>query len=1432
VANKVKVINSALNQNLNGTTFNNVPSQTIFSFDDFYVTTNISDRNFIDYSNTLTSFAVPISLESLNLNRLESELLYVNNNSVLLNLDNSDLNVMTRFGSTYEFFRVSIENILIKYPGSLYISGSNSTSNNVTYFDYSYNSVENTSTFKIPVSTVNNPFELIFKFGDYSILNDNELKNLNISYENYIIWSSVNSSGNTFNVLGYTGNTSGRNYLIVKASGNPFSVTTRSIGYNSFHIKPNNVIFEKYRLELNPYERYILSNRDNINGFRFKIKEPSLDDDGNVIYVDVELLWNTIDGYNINYDGLSYNDFFNRLLNIGLKYDSIKTDLISRFLTPSSLKTYDTTENGKIEKLLRVYGYEFDKIRQFIDSIAYINYLSYDKINNAPDILIKNIANTFGWKYFSLLDDNELVDSFFTIDENERNLNVDLLPSEINIELWRRILINTNYYWKTKGTRESIKSLFMLIGIPEPFINISEYIYTVDGVINPNTITLTENDFPSKSLPYDEMGYPKAPAENSSFYFQISGNKDSGQEYMNVFRKAGFNLNRVIDNKKSWTQSGSTYRYDDLNPEYYQADSKLVLNTKEVDICLDAARGIEYDVFEYLKKDYIINSSGYTLPYSYVNISLGYNGSENTFPLPSDYDADNVLGHLEVRFNGILLNEPYSSSVNADYSVDENTKTFTILNNVYAKSNSNNRDVVQATFVYSGNSTGISGITVQYIVTRVNASLSGTIIPVPSKPNGDLQLTVNGVALTKGTPQFNADYIFDEDNQQIVIQNSDLITFLSENPEVQIAYINVDGSDDIYARNEIYRIDSLNNTRLRYDNNAGKYVYKLNYKVNKASDVKFLIDGIALEPNTDYTVNQQNQYELFVSANLRYGMIISVYYLVGGESIFHPIVLNDYGIGDITNMSFLRFIELISKKMIKVPNRKTISDFKGGWYPLLLKLYNEYIKRSTLDDNNPLKSNGYTFNNLYSFLSKYNSFFHRFVEQVISPTIILRKQGLLVRNTVFTPQKFTYKRGVNLIGNTLNMDARGHYLYEYLGDNGSVFKIIQRRMYVETVEGLVNHKTITTGGFNIIGNSEIIGYGIEYRKRSTELSLGDSWSEWMSIMYDDILTDSEYSVDIECEYNEWYEYRAVVKSDNYGYTGQTYSVLIDESFNIPAIKTCYGETTMNSIITGGYDFINNNDTAFYGMQYRCIDSINNSIFNLNQNELTFDYNSNSNTILVCGNTWNKFDIYKSSDLTWVSTTPSSELSLNGVNSVISVTKNIGNYREGVICYVPQYGDTKYLTIKQNPKNLNYNLVYFNSDESINEPLYRSCTSSLNTSTMGVNDCYLLSLGWYGSSPKSSIDICNSINVVCNNTLIYNQNIVNKNLKQISCAIPKINVKYGDDVKVTVSSTSESIDSTPSVTGVYISKIDEIVGNYTIGNGSENIIGFKAETNII
>lgn len=1199
---KYKVVKTSLNQNLNGEYFNDTPSNTIFSFGKFFVTTNFDNKVTIDYTNTLSSFVRPVTLETLGVSETQSEIIQEYTTNAVLNLDKSNLNTFVRYGSAYEFLRVSVQNIIIKYPGSLYVNSQTEAGGNLTYQGLTYDEVSNVSTFYMPTGFTVNTFGLIINDGNISIPDDSELKNLNLSYNKYVIWSSLESDM-LFKVVGYTGNTvnsvgsydgttiSKSMFLKLEVEGNPFKLMgTNLSGSVDYHVRPNNVVFEEFRAVVNSYEKNIVSKRIKTDGFSFDLKDPTLLEDGKIVYSDSNVLWGTSDGYNIDINTPNYDKFLKIILTIGAKYDKIKTDLIARFLTTTSLKTYDLTEEGKINKLLRVYGREFDQIRQFIDSLVNINKVTYDKLNNIPDQIIKNMANTFGWDYFSLVNEDELVEGFLTIDDTERDLNEDILPAEIDVELWRRIINNTSYFWKSKGTRQAIKSMFLLIGIPEPFINITEYVYTVDGKINPNTVPLAQDDFPSNSLPYDTNGYPVAPLETNDFYFQVSGNTDAGQTYLDVFRSAGFNLKQTPDNKKSWIQTGATTRIHSTTPQYHQEDSRLVINTKEVDVALDTARGIEYDVYEYIQKDFAANSSGYTLPYSYVNIS-SIPQAGNTFTLPTSYSQQ---GDLEVRYNGILLNAPSTGDTGvittgvtyqADYSVSGNEFTiFGLSGGTHAS------DVIQATFVNSGG-TAISGITVDYIVTRVKANLTGTYVPLPTYPRGDVQLTINGIALTKGTSQYVADYILDPANStggtnQLIIQNPDVIAYLNDNPDVQISYVDVIGSNDINLRSEITRIDSFNTSKIYFNESANKYVYKLNYKINDASEVKFLIDGIALEPHTDYSVNVQNPYEIFLPKGLRYGTVISAYYLVGDSGAFDPVINDAFGLGDISELSFLEFIELIQRKMINARNRKVVTDFKGGWYPSLLRLYETYLERALLPDDNPLQSNGYTFQNLYPFLSKYNAFFQRFVDQLLSATIIIRRGGLLIRNSVFTKQKHWYKRGVNVASGTTSFDMRGNPLVQYFGDDGSKFQIIQEippppqpPLFVETVPGVLG--SIITGGEKIIGYDLLTSYGIDYKENST--------SQWIRIINSGSLGVNNYSITIPdnvLNYSTKYDYRAFIQSDIYGYTGISRTIRTNLQPS-PSIDTKTGGIAIDAIDnTGGINIVRYQDVQYYGMQYK------------------------------------------------------------------------------------------------------------------------------------------------------------------------------------------------------------------------------------------------------
>lgn len=139
--------------------------------------------------------------------------------------------------------------------------------------------------------------------------------------------------------------------------------------------------------------------------------------------------------------------------------------------------------------------------------------------------------------------------------------------------------------------------------------------------------------------PIDSYGYPSMPVESDSFFYQIGGGWfestpqhrmpeqinltksvftgsnpnyqtellpfNYGDEYLERYRNfpymdLGFKLRKEIDNKKSWKNTESILRenFDDGFNAYYEAyDDKLVLNVKNVDIFMNPAQGLVYDVW-------------------------------------------------------------------------------------------------------------------------------------------------------------------------------------------------------------------------------------------------------------------------------------------------------------------------------------------------------------------------------------------------------------------------------------------------------------------------------------------------------------------------------------------------------------------------------------------------------------------------------------------------------------------------------------------------------------------------------------------------------------------------------------------------------------------------------------------------------------------
>ena len=184
---------------------------SIFTSNNFIVTTNIDPKQTINYARK--PFSNFFTLNSINVDPGVEELL---NDKIKLNVDRSKIDSYAYFGSLKEFIRVSLEEIILTWPASLYVRPTNAVDNlteGATVYNYVYNNITNTSTFKIDSNFIYNTYGINYLSNGTIISlfkNDDPLKILTNSFSDYII---DNEKG-IFDVLELTGATSERNSFI------------------------------------------------------------------------------------------------------------------------------------------------------------------------------------------------------------------------------------------------------------------------------------------------------------------------------------------------------------------------------------------------------------------------------------------------------------------------------------------------------------------------------------------------------------------------------------------------------------------------------------------------------------------------------------------------------------------------------------------------------------------------------------------------------------------------------------------------------------------------------------------------------------------------------------------------------------------------------------------------------------------------------------------------------------------------------------------------------------------------------------------------------------------------------------------------------------------------------------------------------------------
>jgi len=510
----------------------------LFTMGNFNITTNLDPKT--DKTFVTKQFSDFVTLEGLNLTVSQTETLLNNNATVFLNIDKSKLSYYAKFGSLTEFIRVALEDIIINWPASIFMRPIKSMSNGDqlignTYENYVYNELTNTASFRIPTNFINNSYNINFLTkGDIggTFNESNTLRNIVTDYNSYaLLIDSIE-----YDVVNFTGSSSTNNdYVYFEVKNNPFTGSSDTISY---HIKPKSIVCDNFFNTLDEFEYYLL-NRQSYPIYTATFTYPLRTDFGVLLYSESTVTWPTSDGYNLDYNTSAYDEYATSLFNLANDSDLINSNIMTRFLVSESITGFDTlpyylsdedqdTSGGKVNKLLNIYGVGYDDLNRYIEGLAFANTVSYNKLDNTPDVFLKNIARIMGWDLIDSVISNDLLTDYIQSSQSSYSgQSVGLTPVEADTELWRRIILNTPWLWKSKGTRKGIEFLLRFIGTPTGLITFNEYIYKVDKPIDVELFTtlleLNGLDTDLSIYPIDNDGYPRFFENTDDMYFQGNG---------------------------------------------------------------------------------------------------------------------------------------------------------------------------------------------------------------------------------------------------------------------------------------------------------------------------------------------------------------------------------------------------------------------------------------------------------------------------------------------------------------------------------------------------------------------------------------------------------------------------------------------------------------------------------------------------------------------------------------------------------------------------------------------------------------------------------------------------------------------------------------------------------------------------------------------
>lgn len=361
-------------------------------------------------------------------------------NGVELNENVYDLKNFAYYGSCSELIRTSITNIIKKFPGELHApiidyDESNEPIGITVFYEDTSESTKTPTSVQLKDEyceyLLDNPFDIVIHEPSK---NESEITNklktfANEGWSNYEIFWGNESKGQSIKSVNIKFNddkickgdvlasieieTEKNNTLNIKAlvgdeQNVVYLVEREKLGVS---IRPKKEFLDEFYNSLDFFEK-ILMNKNSKTKYTAKFIVTKENEHGYENEEQTFTFPTTYGGYNLAVNDIGFKSYVDELSKIGAYYDDMFSDNLYRSMTHESIKNFDWTQiktdldgdeteyvlgNSKVEKLIRLFGREFDEIKRHIDGIKHYNVLTYQKEDNMPNYFLTDALEIEGW---------------------------------------------------------------------------------------------------------------------------------------------------------------------------------------------------------------------------------------------------------------------------------------------------------------------------------------------------------------------------------------------------------------------------------------------------------------------------------------------------------------------------------------------------------------------------------------------------------------------------------------------------------------------------------------------------------------------------------------------------------------------------------------------------------------------------------------------------------------------------------------------------------------------------------------------------------------------------------------------------------------------------------------------------------------------------